>query len=498
MMKRIHILLIGVLFSLAASAQGPKREFRGAWIQTVNRQFEGMTTDYMQKTLTAQLDSLQKGGINAVMFQVRPEADALYYSEIEPWSRFLTGTQGQAPSPYWDPLQFMIVQCHRRGMELHAWLNPYRVKTKTSTNLVSNHLYFREPERFFVYDNMIFFNPGIEKNRQFICKIAADITRRYDVDGIHIDDYFYPYPVKGEAIPDEETFRANDMGLKNIEDWRRYNVDLLVKELHDSIVAVKPWVKFGVSPFGIYRNKKSDPMNGSDTNGLQNYDELYADILLWINKGWVDYSVPQLYWESGHKAADYNVLVDWWAKHASARPLFVGMDIERTVKNPDPSNPNRNQQIAKYRLMRSYPQIQGSCQWYAKLFVDNIANYRSLMQEVYHRNIALQPLFLFKDATPPAEVTKLMPVKMKEDGMVLCWTPPAYEGEMDKPVKYVVYRFNEGEEINLNNSENIYTVTKIPFAPLEVYNGKKKFVFVVTALDRLNNESLPAKVAVKL
>ena len=189
--------------SVVPTASSPeKREFRGAWIQCVNGQFEGMPTDQMKKTLSYQLDELWRDGVNAIIFQVRPECDALYQSSIEPWSRFLTGQQGRAPQPYWDPLQWMIDECHKRGMELHAWINPYRARTKTTQLLASNHIASRRPDLVFEYDGLLILNPGIQENREYICKVVDDIVARYDVDGLHIDDYFYPYPVAGKEIPD--------------------------------------------------------------------------------------------------------------------------------------------------------------------------------------------------------------------------------------------------------------------------------------------------------
>ena len=192
-MRKIFLIMCALLAVLSIDAQ-KKREFRGAWIQCVNGQFLGMTTQTMQKTLAYQLDELQKTGVNAIFFQVRPECDALYESKIEPWSRFLTGQQGKAPNPYWDPLAWMIEQCHARGMELHAWINPYRAKTKGTTALAANHVASVHPERVFNYDGQLILNPGLAENRQFICDVVADIVKRYDIDGLHIDDYFYPYP----------------------------------------------------------------------------------------------------------------------------------------------------------------------------------------------------------------------------------------------------------------------------------------------------------------
>lgn len=262
-MKRLYIsVLMSVMVAIAAMAQ-QKREFRGAWIQCVNGQFQGMATDAMQRTLAYQLDELQKDGANAIIFQVRPECDALYESRLEPWSRFLTGVQGRPPYPYWDPLKWMVDECHKRGMELHAWINPYRAKTKGTTELATTHVAIKHPERVFRYDGQYIMNPGLAENREYICDVVADIVRRYDIDGLHIDDYFYPYPAAGETIPDENLFRRNSNGIGNIADWRRYNVNLFMKQMHDTIASIKPWVKFGVSPFGIYRNKSVDQMEAT-------------------------------------------------------------------------------------------------------------------------------------------------------------------------------------------------------------------------------------------
>ena len=500
-MKRIYnLLLTFLLLWPCVTAQNllPKREFRGAWIQIINGQFEGMSRDQMQANLTHQLNVLQQCGINAIMFQVRGEADAMYPSPYEPWSRFLTGRQGTAPNPYWDPLAWMITECHKRGMELHAWINPFRAKTKGTKELALNHPYVKHPERFFEYDGLYLFDPGLNENRRYICQIAADIVRRYDVDGIHMDDYFYPYPVAGMTIPDQATYITHKNGIDNVDDWRRYNVNLFMEMMHDSIRAVKPWVKFGVSPFGIYHNvQPGSNIPGSNTRGLQNYDNLYADVLYWINKGWVDYNIPQIYWEIGHKAADYEELIKWWSRFAGGRPLFIGQDVERTVRAADLKNPQRNQMSAKFGLQRGLRGIQGSCLWYSAAVVRNEGNYATALQKNYHRTPALQPLFPFIDDEAPGKPRKLKTMWMP-NGYYLFWTAPKGTQEMDVARNYVVYRFEQGERIDLFNPEHIVAITPQTFYRLPYENGRKKAVYVVTALDRLQNESKAVKKKVKL
>ena len=496
------ILLLALFLATGVGAQiqqqspYPKREFRGAWIQAVNGQFRGIPTEKLKQTLIDQLNSLQGAGINAIIFQVRPEADALYASQLEPWSRFLTGVQGQAPSPYWDPMQFMIDECHKRGMEFHAWINPYRVKTSLKSELSPNHLYNIHPEWFVTYNNQLFFDPALPESRRHICMVVADIVSRYDVDAIHMDDYFYPYPAKGMDFPDDASFARYGGGFTNRADWRRSNVNILIQKIHETIRGLKPWVKFGISPFGIYRNEKNDPL-GSKTNGLQNYDDLYADVLLWARNGWVDYNIPQIYWQIGHPAADYETLVKWWAKNTENRPLFIGQSVMNTIQNADPKNPSMNQLPRKMALERAYQTIGGSCQWPASAVVENAGKYRDALVQEYHKYPALVPVFDFMDDKAPGKVRKVKKV-WTEDGYMLFWTPPKAKDEMDRAVQYVVYRFGDKEKVNIDDASHIVAVTRNNFYKLPYKDGKNKYRYVVKALDRLHNESKSVSKKVKL
>ena len=490
------LAVICLLLSFGSVVAQPKREFRGAWIQCVNGQFQGMGTEKMQQTLTYQLDELQKDGVNVIIFQVRAECDALYASSIEPWSRFLTGQQGRAPSPYWDPLQWMIEQCHLRGMELHAWLNPYRAKTKTTKQLSTNHVAIRYPERCFTYDDMLILNPGMPENCEYICDVARDIVTRYDVDGIHMDDYFYPYPVAGQTIPDDAQFQTYNNGIRNRGDWRRYNVNRFIERFYKTVHDAKPWVKVGISPFGIYRNKRSAAI-GSDTNGLQNYDDLYADVLLWANNGWLDYLAPQLYWEIGHRTANYDTLIRWWNKYACNRPLVIGEDVERTVKATDPANPSVHQMGAKYMLRHEMKNVKGAILWYAKAVVDNIGNYGTVLRDYYWNNPSLQPSMTFIDKKAPKKAVRMKTV-WTSDGYKLFWTAPKGKKWDTQAWQYVVYRFEKGEKINLEHGANIVAITHENYCSLPYLDGKKQYVYVVTCLNRIHNESKPAKKKVRL
>ena len=486
----------GVFAQVQTGSAYPKREFRAAWIQSVNGQFRGMPTEKLKQNLIGQLNSLQKAGINAIIFQVRPEADALYASRLEPWSRFLTGVQGKAPEPYWDPMQFMIDECHKRGMEFHAWINPYRTKTTLKSELAPNHVYNIHPEWFVTYGDQLYFDPALPESRRHICMVVSDIVSRYDVDAIHMDDYFYPYPIKGKDFPDDASFARFGGGFSNKGDWRRSNVNVLIKKLHETIREIKPWVKFGVSPFGIYRNESSDPL-GSKTKGLQYYDDLYADVLLWAREGWIDYNIPQIYWHIGHPVADYETLVKWWARNTENRPLFIGQSVMNTVQNADPKNPSINQLPRKMALQRAYQTIGGSCQWPASAVVENAGKYRDALIAEYHKYPALPPVFDFMDNEAPAKVRKMKPV-WTEDGYILFWTAPKYKEEMNRAVQYVVYRFNDKEKVNIDDPSHIVAITRDNFYKLPYEDGKTKYRYVVTALDRLHNESKSVGKKIKL
>lgn len=477
----------------AKAQKAPKREFRGAWIQCVNEQFQGLSKEEMQRTLSYQLDELAKDGVNAIIFQVRAECDALYNSPYEPWSRFLTGRQGQNPG--WDPLAWMVSECHKRGMEIHAWINPYRAKTKGTSALASNNIAVKHPERVFEYDGLYILNPALPENREYICKIADDIVRRYDIDGFHIDDYFYPYPVAGKAIPDAKEYNADSRGM-SIGDWRRDNVNKFIEQLHDSIRQTKPWVKFGVSPFGIYRNVRSSSI-GSNTRGLQNYDDLYADVLKWVNNGWIDYCVPQLYWQIGHRTADYETLIKWWNEHAGNRPLYIGEDVERTIKYADVDNPNTNQVAAKHKLHEQCKNVDGTALWYAKAAVDNYDRYGVFLRNYYWKSPALQPLMPFIDDKAPKKPRKLK-AHQNSTNLLLTWMAPKGNGWKDEAVKYVVYQFKPGESVDISDPSHIVSLTNHQSLETVKPAESGKYIYVVTALDRMSNESEIAKKKVKV
>lgn len=492
-----------ILFSCGPSKQinkhadaTPKREFRGAWIHTVGQsQYQKMNSAGMKYYLSDMVRRLDEAGINAVIFQVRPEADAFYKSSYEPWSRYMTGTQGQAPDDSaFDPLQFMIEECHKRGMELHAWLNPYRVKANKSNPLASNHIYWKYPERFVEYGNQLFFNPAFQENRNFICDVVKDIVSRYDVDAIHMDDYFYPYPISGKDFPDEAEFQkyAASQGFSSNQkaDWRRNNVNMLIKQIKYTIADTKPWVRFGVSPFGIYRNNKNTPDgSGSDTNGLENYSALYADVKFWVEKGWVDYNVPQLYWERGHKAADYTTLLHWWNDNNYKQHLYIGQDVDKSIL--------KNEFSEKIRMTREMDYVHGNVYWYGYLITNNTKGAADQLKNEIHRAKALIPAYTHMHKGNPGKI-KTLKEEYTPQMHFLSWTSNKDARNPESAQKFVVYRFRNGEKVSLNKAENIITVTPENFYPLPFEGGKNKYTYVITPLDAFKNEGKGVKIKVKL
>ena len=502
MRRFLTACLIALLAAAPAFAQElPKREFRGAWLHIVgNQRIKTLTREQIQGWFSATLDSLAAQGCNAVIFQVRPQADAFYASDIEPWTRFLTGEQGVAPDPFWDPLQFMVDQCHARGMELHAWLNPYRVTSTDQEQLCPEHLYFKKPEIFKRYGKQLYFDPGEPEAIAHTVRVIADIVNRYDVDAIHFDYYFYPYPVPYEEFHDDDSFvkygAAQGFEYWQKNDWRRLNVETLIHAVNDTIKAIKPWVRFGISPFGIHRNKKDAP-DGSDTNGLSNYEQLFADVPAWAEKGYIDYIVPQLYWRIGYPAADYDVLIHWWNDKNYKGQLYIGQSIS-TFNAPDLEHPDVTQTARKMQLVRELPNVDGNVWWPGWSLAPETQPWyteperkpfplQDSLRLVYQRYPALIPAYTDLDAIAPEPVASI-----KVSGKGLSWIPPVTDDVLQQPHFYVIYRFSAGEPVDVSRSSAIVKITRdTHFKPAEKRNGLHQYV--VTVVDKCWNESIPSK-----
>lgn len=497
-MYRILSLVISIFFIFSAKAENPKREFRGAWLHVIGQsQWQNKTPAKQREYIVQQFDLLQDAGCNAVIFQVRPTADALYKSRYEPWSAWLTGKRGKAPSEDWDPLEFAVSEAHRRGMELHAWLNPYRVTSNAKDILPENHDSKLHPERYVHFNGQTFFDPAYQENRDFICLVIEDIVKRYDVDAIHIDDYFYPYPANGQKFNADDASYAKFGGGKNRNDWRRENVDKLIEQISRTIRSTKSWVRFGVSPFGIWRNKSSDP-EGSNSSGLQNYDDLFADPLLWARKGWIDYLAPQLYWSLDLKAAPSRHLARWWNDHANGVDIYIGQDIKRTMDTADPGNNSADELDTKIKLSRSLDNVKGNVWWHGYWLTDNYHGVANRLKADYQSTLALAPAY--GDLSRKPASPKGLKFVRENGRLLLAWDAEEHGRSMKDTdaVKYVIYEFLPDEDTaNLEVAETIIAITPSHRLVLAEKGGEadlKGNTYVVTAIDRMNRESNPVKI----
>jgi len=389
----LSLLTCCTLFITTGKTQ-TRPEFRAVWVATVDNidwPTKGNFNSELQKAeFIKLLDMHQRNGINALIVQIRPAADAFYPSQFEPWSEWLTGTQGQPPFPYYDPLEFMIAETHKRGMEFHAWMNPYRAEfTIGVSSIAGTHITRLHPEWFLTYGDKRYFDPGNKAVQQYVADIVKDVVSRYPVDAIHFDDYFYPYRITGKEFPDNASYQQYGNGLKR-DDWRRSNTDSIIALLNRVIKLENKKCQFGISPFGVWRNAKTDPVNGSRTNGaVSNYDDLYADILLWLKMGWIDYVAPQLYWEFNHQAASYNVLLDWWNNHTYGRHCYIGLGIYKANTNKAWRDPT--QLPRQIDSLRSKPNVQGMIFFSSKSFESNPNGWSDSLRLNYFKEPALTP-----------------------------------------------------------------------------------------------------------
>lgn len=500
-MKKFYLLFVLILLSASLIAQSvpPKVELRAAWIATVTNldwpNSPTNTTDQQKQQLISLLDELKRDGINTIIFQIRTECDALYSSAHDPWSYWLTGSQGRAPFPYYDPLEFAVEEAHKRGMEIHAWFNPYRAERIVgSYPIAPSHVTVEHPDWVLQISTFKFLNPGLREVRHYIKSVIGDVVSRYDVDGIHFDDYFYPYPPNNmTATPtnnalDDSAFAADPRGFTNKYDWRRDNVNLMVKEVYDTIMSIKSHVKFGISPFGIWKNGVPTGIVGMDA-----YSTIYADAMAWLNHKSIDYLTPQLYWPFGG-GQDYGLLQPWWADsvHADGRHYYPGHAYYRIVNWVNPSEmPNQ------IRYDRANPKVHGGVFFRAKNFPENPLGVTDTLRNDLYRYISILPTMAWKDIVPPNAPQNLRFERLPNGQGGLAWDLPQTASDGDTASRYVVYRFNYSnvQPIDLQNSANIYNVEGSRYSiPGEPPDPNGPYYFVVTALDRNYNESVMSSV----
>jgi uncharacterized lipoprotein YddW (UPF0748 family) len=493
MIRSIGFLTAGLFCILCnyVSAQ-PKAEFRGVWVATVDNIDWPTAGDYntesQKEAYIKLLDMHQRNGMNAVVVQVRPSTDAFYPSQYEPWSEWLTGKQGRPPAPYYDPLEFMIQEAHKRGMEFHAWCNPYRAEFQIGkSSIAPTHITRIHPEWFLAYGGKRYFDPGNKQAQKFVEKVIRDIVSRYEIDAVHFDDYFYPYRIAGREFPDDASYQQYGNGMRK-DDWRRSNTDSIILALSRAIKEERTSCRFGISPFGVWRNASQDAEGSATTAGQTNYDDLYADILLWLKEGWIDYVAPQLYWEFGHKAAPFEVLLDWWSKHTYGRHCYIGLGIYRAGSNT--AWKDKNQLPRMIAAMRNTPNIQGAVYFSSKTFDRNPNGWSDSLRENYYHSPAMVPPMQWRSSTVEKPALATVTSSLYANGVIM----EIRNTDAARRIKsFIVYGFDEGDTLrNITDTKNIIKTIPAAGGPVQFvlppFADKPKQV-AVSAVDFENNES---------
>lgn len=463
------------------------RRLRAMWIATVGNidwpKDPRASADEQKKQFVRLLDTARQMNMNAVFVQIRPNSDAFYDSPIEPWSAWITGTPGKDPG--YDVLDFMLKEAHARDLEFHAWFNPYRIaRHDDPSKLHPKSPARKNPGWVRKYGGGMWYDPGIPEVRELATKAVMDVVRKYDIDAVHFDDYFYPYPEGGE-FPDEATYKAHGGGM-NKGDWRRRNVDRLIEDLSRKIHEAKPWVQFGISPFGVWRNKSSDPA-GSDTRALQSYDDIYADTRKWVKRGWVDYITPQLYWPIGDPRADYAELVGWWAEQVE------GTDVQLTIGQGayrvGAGGPwNDAAELSRHLTLNDkHPQVRGDVYFSASDVVENRRGFAERLRKDHYSRPALRPVATGLGGKAPAPVQGTA-AEAHGDGVKVTWRTS------EDAASYAVYRA-DGERPGCGPVEPGQLIAGVRGGGIidPTAEPGRTYTYYVTALDRRHHQSAPAR-----
>ena len=499
--KSFALHLIILLFATAIGyaqkrEMHPKNEFRAVWIATVvNIDWPKNSTDSVEKQkidFIEILDTYKKMNYNAVIVQIRSVGDALYPTILAPWSRYLTGREGKAPSPNYDALQWMIAEAHTRGFEFHAWLNPYRATFDLKTETLSpSHDYYKHREWMIEYGGKYYYNPALPEVQKHLTDIVEEVVIKYDIDAIHFDDYFYPYKIKGIEFNDTAAYQKLGNGL-SLADWRRSNVTTFVKNISFGIKKIKPWVQFGISPFGVWRNKSVDS-KGSDTqSGQTNYDDLFADPINWMQNNWIDYIVPQLYWSIDHKTASYAKLIKWWSENVpSNTALYIGNSPYKIKTDSDKHWNNKHEISNQIDLTRRYENVQGNGFFSAKCFINKNQDVVKTLQDYEYKYPAL-PLPVPNLKKVITESLLINAITKDTTNYYISFLKPK---QLAKVRYIVVYTAKDVTKINTNDASQI--LNKIAVTEddqgfsIEVPNYKMigKTAFAFTFVDYYANES---------
>lgn len=483
-----------------------KNEFRGVWIATVDNvnwpSKAGLSSTTQQQELSAMYDEIKNMSMNAVIFQVRAKGDAFYTSNYAPWSKYLTGTLGNNPG--YDPLKFALEEAHKRNLEFHAWFNPFRISTESNfdKNLYLSKLPSGSPlkshgEWIVNYEGYHWINPGIPEARQYVIDTILEVVKNYDIDAVHLDDYFYPYPKNNAQFPDAKEFSTYGSGYKDIGDWRRDNINKFLKELSSKIKQQKPQVKFGVSPFGIWRNKSTEVPNGSETNGLTSYNATYADSLKWINENYIDYIIPQIYWNFGLAVADYEKLINWWTQQLKDKKtqLYIGHAAYK-IGDGSYGQPWLNEEEIpnQIRYNRTFDVIKGSAFFSVKDLTLNKLGIKDKLKNDLYKYPSLVPNISNISSQKPISPS-LNAVLSTGNGIELNWRDDNANTDY-----YVIYRSEVGQSLDTENPAHILALLRkdnlssLKFLDTKI-ESNKLYNYAVTAVNRADVESNPSNIS---
>lgn len=458
----------------------PNREMRGIWVAVVNNidwpSSPGLSVESIEREARTIVTRAKQMGLNTIFLQVRPSSDVIYPSKYEPLTSYLIGSNNNLPEDF-DALQYWIDITHQNGLELHAWINPFRVTPKPDFPTADNHISKTHEEWTITYADKQYLNPGLPEARAYILDIISEIVEKYDIDGIHFDDYFYPYPVKGELFDDAKSFAENNPMQLSLADWRRKNVSTVIDSVSSVIKSIRPYVKFGVSPFGVWRNK-SDDDRGSDTRaGITDYDILYADILDWADNGWLDYVAPQIYWESGNKAADFDKLAEWWANACNGKAhVYIGHAVFKINAYGKPWE-NKNEMPSQITKVRQHNDLSGSIFFSYRQFNRNILGLEDVLREEIYPQPSLTPQLSYASNDSRAVIKDI-----KRDDQILKWNVETPNGE--QPRFYIILRHRKGH----HNEQQIIDIIGTTQYQLPSTNEKRqKYVFNIMPVDKWGN-----------
>ena len=490
-MRFFLLFIISQLITVGLNAQAPKREFRAVWITSVLNldwpSANNLSVTKQKKELIGLLDSLHNLHFNAVFFQVRPCSDALYKSNIEPWSRYLSEKQGAAPTPMYDPLQFAIDECQKREIDLHAWINPFRLKQKDSDSLSENHIAIKNPDWIIRYGHQSFLDPGNPEVQKYVCTVVQDIASRYNIRGIHFDDYFYPYPISNVPYPDSSSFQkyGNEYYPNKLNDWRRNNINTFIKQIKNTLDSINPQLLFGVSPFGVWRNFRDDSKGSMTQAGVTTYDHLYADALHWIRNGLVDYLSPQIYWEIGHPAADYITLANWWNENNYNRHIYIGHALYKAEDQNQKLDWKMAEQLPEQiEITRNLKKIQGNAFFRTQHLLKNPNGFCDSLKNRIYQYEALPPIPTWKNHAPPPPVNKFKKAFLFSKGL-------KWKGLRTSKNQYLLYYCINSSNIDTNSAKNILLkghATQIKFKNKDEWKGQEVY-FGVSVLDEYKYES---------